>query len=110
MAEAGRSPDLGGVPPRPRTPQSPDAGRDVLRRPPPCGPSVLQMPSDTCRQTGAGRSSPGSARSPVSTVVGKLPWGHVRTLLDQLDDPNLRDWYAEQDVSNAGPGRSYRDG
>jgi predicted nuclease of restriction endonuclease-like (RecB) superfamily len=32
--------------------------------------------------------------------VGKLPWGHVRTLLDQLDDPNLRDWYAERDVGN----------
>ena len=32
--------------------------------------------------------------------VGKLPWGHVRTLLDQLDDLNLRDWYAERDVGN----------
>jgi predicted nuclease of restriction endonuclease-like (RecB) superfamily len=29
-----------------------------------------------------------------------LPWGHVRTLLDQLDDPHLRDWYAERDVGN----------
>ena len=26
--------------------------------------------------------------------VGKLPWGHVRTLLDQLDDPGLQDWDA----------------
>lgn len=32
--------------------------------------------------------------------VGKLPWGHVRTLLDQLDDPGLRDWYAERDAVN----------
>jgi predicted nuclease of restriction endonuclease-like (RecB) superfamily len=32
--------------------------------------------------------------------VGKLPWGHVITLLDQLDDPVLRDWYAEQDTRN----------
>ena len=33
--------------------------------------------------------------------VGKLPWGHVRTLLDQLDDPNLRDWYAERPAGSA---------
>lgn len=32
--------------------------------------------------------------------VGKLPWGHVRTLLDQLDDPALRDWYAARDAAN----------
>lgn len=38
---------------------------------------------------------------PVSPQpVGKLPWGHVRTLLDQLDDPALRLWYAERDVGN----------
>ena len=38
---------------------------------------------------------------PVSPQpVGKLPWGHVRTLLDQLDDPTLRSWYAERDVGN----------
>ncbi len=33
--------------------------------------------------------------------VGKLPWGHVCTLLDQLDDPDLRDWYAERDAGNS---------
>ena len=33
--------------------------------------------------------------------VGKLPWGHVCTLLDQLHDPTLRDWYAERDAVNS---------
>jgi len=33
-------------------------------------------------------------------AVGKLPWGHVRTLLDQLKDPALRDWYAQRDATN----------
>lgn len=33
-------------------------------------------------------------------AVGKLPWGHIRTLLDQLKDPTLRDWYAERDAVN----------
>lgn len=38
---------------------------------------------------------------PVSPQpVGRLPWGHVRTLLDRLDDPALRDWYAERDAGN----------
>jgi len=27
-------------------------------------------------------------------VVGRLGWGHVQTLLDRLDDPALRNWYA----------------
>lgn len=26
--------------------------------------------------------------------VGQLPWGHVAVLLDKLDDPQERDWYA----------------
>ena len=30
--------------------------------------------------------------------VGKLPWGHVCTLLDQVKDPALRDWYADRDA------------
>lgn len=38
---------------------------------------------------------------PISPqAVGKLPWGHIRTLLDQLNDPTLRDWYAERDAVN----------
>jgi predicted nuclease of restriction endonuclease-like (RecB) superfamily len=32
--------------------------------------------------------------------VGKLPWGHVCTLLDQVRDPALRDWYADRDARN----------
>jgi predicted nuclease of restriction endonuclease-like (RecB) superfamily len=33
-------------------------------------------------------------------AVGKLPWGHVCTLLDQVKDQGLRDWYADRDVRN----------
>lgn len=33
--------------------------------------------------------------------MGTLPWGHVRTLLDQLDDLKLRDWYAQRDAANS---------
>jgi len=28
--------------------------------------------------------------------VGQLPWGHIRLLLDKLDDQDRRDWYAAQ--------------
>jgi hypothetical protein len=34
------------------------------------------------------------------TTVGNLPWGHVGTLLDQVKDPALRDWYADRDARN----------
>lgn len=27
-------------------------------------------------------------------LVGEMPWGHIRVLLDKLDDQELRDWYA----------------
>jgi len=30
----------------------------------------------------------------VPQPVGQLPWGHVRVLLDKLDEPDARDWYA----------------
>ncbi|WP_205704779.1 DUF1016 N-terminal domain-containing protein [Kineococcus indalonis] len=30
----------------------------------------------------------------LPTAVGRLPWGHVRTLLDRLDERATRDWYA----------------
>lgn len=33
-------------------------------------------------------------------AVAQLPWGHIAVLLDKLDDPELRDWYAEQAVGN----------
>ncbi len=34
----------------------------------------------------------------VQRPVGLLPWGHVIELLDKLDDPELRDWYATKDA------------
>jgi len=30
----------------------------------------------------------------VRQPIGQLPWGHVITLLEKLDDPTVRDWYA----------------
>lgn len=33
-------------------------------------------------------------------VVGRLPWGHVQTLLDKLDDPHERVWYARSAVEH----------
>lgn len=33
--------------------------------------------------------------------VGELPWGHVIELLDKLDDPKLRDWYAAKDAHHS---------
>ncbi|PPK90203.1 putative nuclease of restriction endonuclease-like (RecB) superfamily [Kineococcus xinjiangensis] len=32
----------------------------------------------------------------VPQAVGRLPWGHVRALLDRLDDRATREWYATQ--------------
>lgn len=32
--------------------------------------------------------------------VGEIPWGHIVVLLDRVQDPQLRDWYAERDVEN----------
>jgi predicted nuclease of restriction endonuclease-like (RecB) superfamily len=34
----------------------------------------------------------------VQHPVGLLPWGHVIELLDKLDAPELRDWYAAKDA------------
>ncbi|WPO86165.1 PDDEXK nuclease domain-containing protein [Herbiconiux sp. KACC 21604] len=36
----------------------------------------------------------------VQRAVGQLPWGHVIELLSKIDDAELRDWYAEQDVTH----------
>lgn len=33
-------------------------------------------------------------------LAGELPWGHVMVLLDRLDAPGDRAWYAEQAVGN----------
>ncbi len=32
--------------------------------------------------------------------VAQLPWGHITVLLDKLDGPELRDWYASQAVTH----------
>src|ERR1035437_111087 len=37
----------------------------------------------------------------VPQPVGQLPWGHVRCLLDKLDDPAARLWYAQSAVEHA---------
>src|SRR5664279_1331523 len=37
--------------------------------------------------------------------VARLPWGHITVLLDRLDDNQVRQWYAAQDVHLSGPGR-----
>lgn len=36
----------------------------------------------------------------VQQAVGQLPWGHIAELLNKLDDGQLRDWYAAQDVAH----------
>jgi predicted nuclease of restriction endonuclease-like (RecB) superfamily len=36
----------------------------------------------------------------VPQAAGQLPWGHIRELLDKLDDADLRQWYVEQAVEN----------
>jgi hypothetical protein len=37
-------------------------------------------------------------RASCLRVVGKIPWGHNQTLIDKLDTPELREWYAGQAV------------
>ncbi len=32
--------------------------------------------------------------------VAQMPWGHITVLLDKLDGPELRDWYASQAVTH----------
>ncbi len=36
----------------------------------------------------------------VQQPVGRLPWGHVTVLLDKVDDPTERDWYAAAAVEH----------
>ncbi len=36
----------------------------------------------------------------VPQPVAQLPWGHVRVLLDRLDDQRVREWYAARDVAD----------
>jgi predicted nuclease of restriction endonuclease-like (RecB) superfamily len=44
----------------------------------------------------AARAWPAIAQRPVA----QLPWGHITVLLDRLDDPAERDWYAAAAVDN----------
>lgn len=39
----------------------------------------------------------------VPQPVAQLPWGHIRCLLDRLDDRQTRDWYARQAVAEGWP-------
>ena len=36
----------------------------------------------------------------LQQLVAKLPWGHNVRLLDGIDDPQVRRWYAEQTLAN----------
>lgn len=36
----------------------------------------------------------------VPQSVAQIPWGHIRTLLDKLSDPSIREWYAAAAVEN----------
>jgi predicted nuclease of restriction endonuclease-like (RecB) superfamily len=39
----------------------------------------------------------------VQQAVAQLPWGHITVLLDKLDDPMTRDWYAAAAVEHGSP-------
>lgn len=41
----------------------------------------------------------------LQSAVGKLPWGHVVTLLNRLADTGDRDWYADQAATNGWSGK-----
>jgi predicted nuclease of restriction endonuclease-like (RecB) superfamily len=41
------------------------------------------------------------AQKDVPQPVGQLPWGHIRCLLDKLDDPAARQGYAQSAVEHA---------
>lgn len=36
----------------------------------------------------------------VQQLVGRIPWGHNLTLLDKLDDPEVRAWYAARTLEH----------
>ena len=36
----------------------------------------------------------------VQRLVGRLPWGHNLELLDKLDDPAEREWYARAAIEH----------
>ncbi len=32
----------------------------------------------------------------VPTLLGRIPWSHIRLLISKVPDPAMRDWYARQ--------------
>jgi predicted nuclease of restriction endonuclease-like (RecB) superfamily len=38
--------------------------------------------------------------SAIAPAVEQLPWGHIRVLLDRVDDPETRDWFAAAAVEH----------
>ena len=36
----------------------------------------------------------------VGPPMEDLPWGHIRVLLDEVDDPRARDWYAASAIGH----------
>ncbi|MFE5339698.1 YhcG family protein [Isoptericola sp. NPDC056578] len=85
-------------------------GRDILERQQEAGwgaKIVTRLAADLKRefpdQSGWSRSNLMYMRAfaeswpeNVPQAVGRLPWGHVRVLLDRLDARDQRDWYAER--------------
>jgi predicted nuclease of restriction endonuclease-like (RecB) superfamily len=43
---------------------------------------------------------PANSQEKVQHPVGLLPWGHIVTLLDRLDEADARSWYAERAVAH----------
>jgi predicted nuclease of restriction endonuclease-like (RecB) superfamily len=91
-----------------------DLGRLILDRQSAEGPrtKVVDRLSSDLRREFASMSglSPGNLnymrrfaaawpdRASCPQLVGKMPWGHNRVLLDRLDDRDLRAWYAGQAI------------
>src|SRR3954454_4472778 len=48
-------------------------------------------PTDLRHMRAFAEAWPDPAAAPA---VQRLPWGHIRTLLDEIANPNVRDWYA----------------
>ena len=57
-------------------------------------------PGDPTSLQGVGKSAADSAQPVSLRSVGKLPWGHVHTLLDKIKDQDARNWYAAADAEN----------
>jgi len=78
--------------------------------------AVTDLRQDFPDMTGLSPRNRRYMRSPVAAwpghenvprVVAHLPWGHNRELIDKLDDPALREWYARSAIDH-GWSRSVR--